>query len=96
MDRHCYPLISLFFHPLKRRIDTKKLLKNWINEYAVPDDDRKAWPRLRLPVTPMIERALRTGIKARYVLMDSWFGVLFLIAKACKHLHVIMYGKTNA
>lgn len=26
-------------------------------------------------VTPMIERALRAGINAKYVLMDSWFGV---------------------
>jgi len=44
-------------------------------------------------VTPMIERALRAGIKAKYVLMDSWFGVPSLIVKARKHLHVICMVK---
>jgi hypothetical protein len=41
----------------------------------------------------MIERALRAGINAKYVLMDSWFGVPSLIAKAREHLHVICMVK---
>ncbi len=40
-------------------------------------------------ITPMLERALRAGINAKYVFMDSWFGVPSLIAKAREHLHVI-------
>ncbi|GAU08260.1 transposase [Desulfoplanes formicivorans] len=44
-------------------------------------------------ITPMIERALRAGINAKYVLMDSWFGVPSLIAKARKHLDVICMVK---
>jgi hypothetical protein len=44
-------------------------------------------------ITPMIERALHAGINAKYVLMDSWFGVPSLIAKAREHLHVICMVK---
>jgi hypothetical protein len=44
-------------------------------------------------IEPMIERALKAGIKAQYVLMDSWFGMPVLISKLCKHIPVICMVK---
>jgi ribosomal protein S12 methylthiotransferase accessory factor YcaO len=43
----------------------------------------------------MVKRALAAGIKAKYVLMDSWFGMPATIAKLSSHLDVIcMANKT--
>lgn len=40
-------------------------------------------------VEPMVKRALRTGIKACYLLMDSWFAFPAVIGKLSTHLPVI-------
>ena len=41
----------------------------------------------------MVKRALAAGIKAKYVLMDSWFGMPATIAKLASHLDVICMVK---
>lgn len=38
---------------------------------------------------PMLKRALSFGIKAKYVLMDSWFSAPCVISTLRKHIHVI-------
>ena len=38
---------------------------------------------------PMVKRILKLGIKARYVLMDSWFGMPSIIKSLRQHIHVI-------
>ncbi len=40
-------------------------------------------------IGPMLKRALAAGVKARYLLMDSWFGMPSIIAEAATHLPVI-------
>lgn len=45
---------------------------------------------------PMLQRVLSAGIQARYILMDSWFGMPATIATLSKHLSVIcMVKKTS-
>jgi IS4 transposase len=45
---------------------------------------------------PMVSRILSLGVKARYVLMDSWFAMPVTIAKLRKHIHVVcMVKKTS-
>ena len=44
---------------------------------------------------PMVERILKAGIKARYVLMDRWFTMPSNIAALRKHLDVIGMLKKN-
>lgn len=41
----------------------------------------------------MVKRALAAGIKAKYVLMDSWFGMPSVISKLSSHLDVICMVK---
>jgi hypothetical protein len=41
----------------------------------------------------MVKRALTAGIKAKYVLMDSWFGMPATITKLASHLDVICMVK---
>ena len=41
----------------------------------------------------MVKRALAAGIKARYVLMDSWFGMPAIIVSVCQYLPVICMVK---
>ncbi len=41
----------------------------------------------------MVKRALAAGIKANYILMDSWFGMPATIAKLASHLDVICIVK---
>ncbi|MCP3921045.1 MAG: transposase, partial [Desulfobacterales bacterium] len=38
---------------------------------------------------PMVKRALSIGIRAKYILMDSWFSSPITIATLRKHIHVI-------
>ena len=40
-------------------------------------------------IAPMLQRALASGVKAKYLLMDSWFGMPSIISEARKHLQVI-------
>lgn len=40
-------------------------------------------------VVPMVKRALGTGIKADYLVMDSWFAMPVLILELAKHIPVI-------
>ncbi|MFU2207831.1 transposase [Solidesulfovibrio sp. C21] len=44
-------------------------------------------------LAPMVQRALETGIKARYLLMDSWFGMPAVIASLRHLLPVICMVK---
>lgn len=45
---------------------------------------------------PMVSRILSLGIKARYLLMDSWFAFPKTIASLHKHIHVVcMIKKTS-
>lgn len=44
---------------------------------------------------PMIKRALNLGIKAKYVLMDSWFSMPSVISGLRKHIHVICMLKDH-
>ena len=45
---------------------------------------------------PMLQRILSAGIQARYLLMDSWFGMPATIALLSKHISVIcMVKKTS-
>jgi hypothetical protein len=44
---------------------------------------------------PMVKRALSSGIKAKYVLMDSWFSAPSIIANLRKHIHVICMVKDH-
>lgn len=38
---------------------------------------------------PMVKRILKIGIKAKYALMDSWFGMPSIIKSLSQHIHVI-------
>ena len=40
-------------------------------------------------INPMLQRALSAGVQAKYLLMDSWFAMPTIIAKAREHLPVI-------
>jgi hypothetical protein len=44
-------------------------------------------------IEPMVARAIKFGIKAQYVLMDSWFGWPVVISKLRQHIHVICMVK---
>jgi hypothetical protein len=44
-------------------------------------------------VEHMIVRALKAGIKAKYLLMVSWFAMPALISDVCKHIPVICMVK---
>ena len=44
---------------------------------------------------PMVERALKLGVRAKYILMDSWFSMPSVIAILRQHLHVICMLKDH-
>jgi SRSO17 transposase len=44
-------------------------------------------------IVPMLKRALNSGIKAKYLLMDSWFGFPSIITPICKMINVICMVK---
>ena len=71
--------------------------KNRYNEIS-PDIDKRTcgYQRRQEAVTkstahlvPMVKRALDIGVRAKYVLMDSWFSMPSAIADLREHIHVI-------
>lgn len=44
-------------------------------------------------IGPMLKRALAAGVQAKYLLMDSWFGMPAIISQAREHIHVICMVK---
>jgi hypothetical protein len=44
---------------------------------------------------PMLKRALAMGIKAKYLLMDSWFSAPSIIAALREHIHIICMLKDH-
>ena len=47
-------------------------------------------------IVPLVSRALNAGIKADYLLMDSWFGLPSIISQLHQHINVIcMLKKTS-
>lgn len=46
-------------------------------------------------IEPMVKRAKALGIKARYLLMDSWFGMPKLISKLRHHIDVVCMVKNT-
>ncbi len=46
-------------------------------------------------LVPMVKRALDMGVRAKYVLMDSWFSMPSAIAALREHIHVICMLKDH-
>lgn len=46
-------------------------------------------------LVPMVKRALGMGVRAKYVLMDSWFSMPSAIASLREHIHVICMLKDH-
>lgn len=75
--------------------------KNRYNEINPDVDKRTCGYKRRKEATtkstellePMVKRALETGVKARYLLMDSWFSMPIVVATLRKHIHVICMMK---
>ncbi len=44
-------------------------------------------------LVPMVKRALGLGVRAKYVLMDSWFSMPSVIAGLRQHIHLICMRK---
>ncbi len=44
---------------------------------------------------PMVKRALGMGVRAKYLLMDSWFSAPSVIAKLRQHIHIICMLKDH-
>lgn len=47
-------------------------------------------------IVPMVKRALKAGIKADYLVMDSWFAMPVLIGKLVQHIPVICRVKRTS
>jgi hypothetical protein len=43
----------------------------------------------------MVKRALRLSIRAKYLLMDSWFGFPVVVRSIVEHIHVICMVKNT-
>ncbi len=77
--------------------------KNRFNEIN-PDIDKRTcgYQRRREAITkstdhlvPMVKRALAMGVRAKYLLMDSWFSMPSAIAALREHIHVICMLKDH-
>lgn len=44
---------------------------------------------------PMLKRALAMGIRAKYLLMDSWFSAPSIIEALYQHIHIICMAKDH-
>jgi len=44
---------------------------------------------------PMLKRAIGMGVRAKYLLMDSWFSAPSIIAKLRRHIHIICMLKDH-
>jgi hypothetical protein len=75
--------------------------KNRYNEINPDVDKRTCGYKRRIEaitkstelLEPMLKRALESGVKAKYLLMDSWFSMPIIVARLRKHIHVICMMK---
>jgi hypothetical protein len=56
---------------------------------------REAMTKSTALMEPMLKRALAMGIRAKYLLMDSWFSAPSIIAGLGQHIHVICMLKDH-
>ena len=56
---------------------------------------REAFVKSTELIVPMVKRALRLSIPARYLLMDSWFGFPAVVRSVMEHIHVICMVKNT-
>lgn len=77
--------------------------KNRYNEIN-PDIDKRTcgYQRRKEAITkstkllePMIKRAIKAGIRARYLVMDSWFSMPSVISTLREHIHIICMLKDH-
>jgi hypothetical protein len=45
---------------------------------------------------PMVERAIRSGVRAKYLLMDSWFSMPVVISTLRRHIDIVCMLKDQA
>ena len=77
--------------------------KNRYNEINSDVDKRTCGYKRRKEATtkstellePMVKRALKIGIRAKYLLMDSWFSMPSVISNLRKHIHIICMLKDH-
>jgi hypothetical protein len=77
--------------------------KNRYNEITADIDKRscgyhrrkEAITKTTAHLVPMVKRALGMGVRAKYVLMDSWFSMPSVISALRKHIHVICMLKDH-
>ena len=100
MSEHLYALTyRLWYFALLSSADEK----NRYNEIN-PDIDKRTcgYHRRQEAVTkstahlvPMVKKALDMGVRAKHVLMDSWFSMPSVIADLREHIHVICMLKDH-
>jgi len=84
-------------------IEVMNAIANRYNEINPEIDKRTCGYKRRLEATtkttsllePMITRALDMGVRAKYVVMDSWFSMPSVISNLRKHIHVICMLKAH-
>ncbi|MFO8087231.1 MAG: hypothetical protein R6T91_05405, partial [Bacteroidales bacterium] len=91
------------FLPLDFALLSSAKKKNRLQEVTKKMDKRSCGYKRRIEaqskatdlLEPMIQRILSMGIRANYLLMDSWFTMPATVAKLRKHIHVVgMIKKT--
>jgi hypothetical protein len=56
---------------------------------------REAFVKSTELIVPMVKRALKLSIPAKYLLMDSWFGFPSVVRSIVEHIHVICMVKNT-
>jgi hypothetical protein len=91
------------FLPLDFALLSSAKKKNRLQEVTKKMDKRSCGYKRRIEaqskatdlLEPMIQRILSMGVRANYLLMDSWFTMPATVAKLRKHIHVVgMIKKT--
>jgi hypothetical protein len=92
------------FVPCDHAVLTSPKEKNRIQEIKKIMDRRTCGARRRQEslvkstelIVPMVKRALKLSIPAKYLLMDSWFSFPALVRSVMKHIHVICMVKNTS
>jgi hypothetical protein len=56
---------------------------------------KEAITKSTLLLEPMVKRAIKMGIRAKYLVMDSWFSMPSVISSLRQHIHIICMLKDN-
>lgn len=74
------------YNEINPNIDNLKVTRKGMCGYQ---RRQEAITKSTMHLEPIVKKAIKIGIRAKYLVMDSWFSMLSVISSLRQHIHII-------